>query len=591
MPSVFTSLSTLLKDVMVPLRQNFGVGDRMISFRRTFTAVLLAGGIGTAVAAEPADNIIKGALSDVARFEQQSQGLTAARKSNIRRILKLMTITRDRLDGSGNKSHESWRQADQRLKALRAQLEGLLAPAQAQQPSAKQPPAATDANPSAQPAQAQKPVQSGTNTGNAQQTDVRPLVSGERVRVKKLARDIANVRNGIVTEGPSHLQAPDNFAKLKKRFDQFTTALKRYPQLDDPDVQTARREYQALSEAATTEVARAKAQLAQLGNVQERLAKIDAVLRGTPLPESLSAPFSRADADQWVAAARELHPLAEQAKKELEQMAPIAYLPSTVGVPPQVPYDRSDLESLYGYADSQLKNLGRRLTETTAALDRAAEDTRSRMATINSHRDPTNARDLWVYLEEGKREEMHRQLDEMRLLVSSGVHFYEALGRETPAVHQNALDAVEEARTRFERSREIALSSSKLPDAASKDPALLTIAEETLARPDYEIGEHERLVINADLTSYENKSSEIDIDKVDLTLSGDLKLSGTQTTWTYKWDQFQVATAERQADGRFYVWYTTLKKFSSGGPTTPLNKWIVSGRFKQNEILEENLGE
>ena len=174
MPSVFTSLSTLLKDVMIALRQNFGVGDRMISFRRIFTAVLLAGGIGTAVATEPADNIIKGALSDVARFEQQSQGLTAARKSNIRRILKLMTITRDRLDGSGNKSHESWRQADQRLKALRAQLEGLLAPAQAQQPSAKQPsakqPAATDANPSAQPAQAQKPAQSGTNTGNAQQT-------------------------------------------------------------------------------------------------------------------------------------------------------------------------------------------------------------------------------------------------------------------------------------------------------------------------------------------------------------------------------------------------------------------------------------
>ncbi len=568
---------------MVTLWKFFGVGEQMFSLSRFLIAALFSVSIGGAFAAEPADNIIKGALTDVARFEQQAQGLTAARKSNIQRMLKLMTLTRGRLDSSANKDHESWQDADRRLKDLRAQLEGLLAPATAtESPS-------NAGKPATQPAQAQKPAEPQKPSTGAQQATVRPLVSGERVRVKKLARDIANVRDSIVTEGPSHLQARENFNKLKKRFDQFSAAIKRYPQVDDPDVQTARREYQALSEAATAEVARAQAQLKKLGNVQERLAKVDTVLRGTPLPDSLTAPFSRAEADQWVAAARKLHPIAEQAKKELQQMAPIAYLPFTVGVPPQVPYDREDLNRLYGYADAQQKNLGLRLKEMTAILDRDAEQMPGELAVINQDRDPADPQDQWVYIGEGKRAEMHERLDKRRARITSGVHLYEAMGRDVPAQHQAALQAIEDTRAAFERNRETALKASRLPDTASESSELLEIARETLARPDYEIGEHERLVINADLVSRENKSSEIDIDKVDVTLGGDLKLSGTQTTWTYKWQQFQVATAERETDGRYFVWYTTLKKFESGGPKTPLNKWIVSGRLKSNEILEGNI--
>ncbi|WP_282608762.1 hypothetical protein [Pelagibius sp. Alg239-R121] len=555
----------------------------MFRFHHYFAAILIFSAIGIVQAADPADNIIKNSLSDIVRFEQQAQGLTAARRSNVRRLLKLMTITRDRLDSSANQDHASWKEADQRLSGLRSQLKNLIEPATATTPQKVPSQSGTVGGQTTQPAQAK-----GRNSA-AQQPDVRPLVSGERVRVKKLARDLANVRDNIVTEGPSHLQAQQNLAQLKKRFDQFSAAIKRYPQIDDPDVQKARQEYQALSEAATAEVARAKAQLAQLGDVQQRLAKIEAALRGAPLPGVLDAPFTRAQADAWVAAGRKLHPVAQGAKKEIEQIAPIAYLPFTTGTPPHDAYDHTDLDRLYGFADSQLKDLGRQLEGMTVSLDRGIEDIRTSLAATNADRDPTNPSDLWVYLQEGMRDEMHKRLDEKRARVTSGIQFYESLGREPPAAHRQMLTAIEDAGTKFDQDRATALDTSKLPEAASKSSELLDVARTTLANPSYSIDNHERLVINADLASHETETSEIDIDKVDVTLGGDLKLSGTQTTWTYKWDQFQVSTVERQPDGIYYIWHTTLKNYSSGGPNTPLNKWIVAGRIKGNEILKENI--
>ncbi|VAV88054.1 hypothetical protein MNBD_ALPHA06-2104, partial [hydrothermal vent metagenome] len=80
-----------------------------------------------------------------------------------------------------------------------------------------------------------------------------PLVSGQKVRVKKMARDMAEVRQRIKTTGPSEFQDPQVVAKFQKRFTQFNNALARYPQLKDPDVIEARKQYNLLAQALTSE--------------------------------------------------------------------------------------------------------------------------------------------------------------------------------------------------------------------------------------------------------------------------------------------------------------------------------------------------
>ncbi|MDH3241543.1 MAG: hypothetical protein OEO83_12855 [Alphaproteobacteria bacterium] len=108
----------------------------------------------------PADNAIKSTRQDLTRLENQAKGLTPSRKANIKRLQRLVKITRQRLDGSANKSHPSWVETDARLSRLETALEAMLA-------GRKPAPA------SAAPSQAAKPAAPAT-APPAQQKTARP---------------------------------------------------------------------------------------------------------------------------------------------------------------------------------------------------------------------------------------------------------------------------------------------------------------------------------------------------------------------------------------------------------------------------------
>lgn len=69
-------------------------------------------------AAEPADNQIKGALYDTEKYEKQFGGQSSANPSSVNRSLKLLNLTRQRLDSSPNKTDASWIEANNRYNAL-----------------------------------------------------------------------------------------------------------------------------------------------------------------------------------------------------------------------------------------------------------------------------------------------------------------------------------------------------------------------------------------------------------------------------------------------------------------------------------------
>jgi hypothetical protein len=123
------------------------------------------------------------------------------------------------------------------------------------------------------------------------------------------------------------------------------------------------------------------------------------------------------------------------------------------------------------------------------------------------------------------------------------------------------------------------LEQVRLPRAATEDPELLRIAKEVLADPKSGAHAVRRIVVNANKVRREKKEGTITPGTV----------SATVEVFHYVWDEFQVATAE-QVGQEFWIHYTTLKFFHSGGSRTPLQRWVISGRFKSTPILEANIG-
>lgn len=411
----------------------------------------------------------------------------------------------------------------------------------------------------------------------ASKQPVPELVSGQRVRVKKLARDITNVRDSINTEGPSELQDPEIVAKYKKRLDQFTEAVKRYPQVEDPDVITARNEYSALRTTLQKEYERAKSQLEKLGDVPARLRQIENRDQEYPVPEVLKLPFNETQASTWLQASSKARTAAEFDFKQLQEIAPIAHLPEQTVSGRMTEYSFRDIDRLGRVVRSRFDSVQTGYQQTISNIDSRLQELGNQVqkgsASANAERVTQD----------------RANLDEMIAVAESSVILETVLQRTTESA-QAVLETVHQRRKDYDLDRENAIDKTRLPAAASTDPERLQIAEQIIAIPRYEFGEHGPIVLNtAEIKEHEKETSEIDIDKVDVSLSGDLTMSGTKTTWFYKWQQFQFAVPLREEGSDLWrIFYINAKYFTSGGPVTPLNEWISGGVVEGDLIREAN---
>lgn len=157
-----------------------------------------------------------------------------------------------------------------------------------------------------------------------------------------------------------------------------------------------------------------------------------------------------------------------------------------------------------------------------------------------------------------------------------GVDAPEAPDRDT----QQA--TLERAIEHLQKCAASALESVRLPQPASTDEKLLAVAAKTLARKDYGIAGWEKLVINAPLSHQVRREAWLKPGSAGRTLRLDY--------YEYAWDQYQVTTVERVGD-QLWMFANTLKLYSSGDPTTPVGRWILSRRIELTPILERNLGD
>jgi hypothetical protein len=421
------------------------------------------------------------------------------------------------------------------------------------------------------------------------QADVRPLVSGERVRVQRLTRDIESARQTLDQGGVAPFQDPAYVEKWRERQARFRAALAKYPQVEDPDVRAAAEklaEFEAMLEFGIRQGAK---QVGELGDVQSTLAGIEAELRQHRAPQWLAAPFDDAEAARWVAVAARAKQVALAAQERLQTIAASAHLPLNPGtVQSGAPYDRHDLDRLIRFAADTVAKVDAAVQETLANLKTGFEAQNSELDYYRGL-DPAKPADrMNAFLAEGAQASVYGALDRALAFANSVAAYQRAFGREPVAAVQGRIDEIRGLRERYAAQRSEALGASRLPEPSSTDAELVAIAERILAEPRYAFGRHGPVVLTTPgIVDREKQVSRAEIKDVDVSLSGTVTLSGTETTWIYRWQEFKFVTPLQDTDsGDWYLWWITAKRFSSGADSTPIGTWVSGAATKGDQILE-----
>ena len=422
----------------------------------------------------------------------------------------------------------------------------------------------------------------------------RPLVSGERVRVQKLSRDMENAMQTLNQAGVAPFQDPAHVRKWQQAIDRYRTAVRKFPQVDDPDVEAAAAKLAELENMVAFGMKEAGKQQSQLGDVQQILATIEQNLRTRRAPQWLPPPFGVDEARNWLRTAADAQKAAREALAELQRIAPTAHLPANPGtVQSGAPYDKQDLDRLMHFANGNLRDVDEALKQTTDALKTqfAAQD--SELAYYRALDPDNEAHRMNAFLKEGAEAEIYAGLDRHLALAQSLIAYQRAFGKEPTAATAARVDEIVALRRTYAANRTRAVGNSKLPEPKSTDTARIDIARQILAEPSYEFGEHGPVVLTTkDIVERQEQVSRAEIKDVDVSLSGTVTLSGTETTWNYKWEEFKFATPLKEKDSDdWYIWWITAKKYSSGWERTPIGEWVSGAATKGDLILKENFAQ
>ena len=549
------------------------MGKQIIRFLSIAVLLLTTGNFSIANAATAADSNIKGAIADIERYEKQFPDSASARASNIKRALKLLKLTRQRLDSSNNKSHDSWIEADERFKSLISKLQSKL-----------EKPATTTTTTTQQSTTQQSSAT--TNTSTTKST----LISQDHVRLKKLARDIESATDSLNTGGVKPFQDPAYVRKFEDASLKYQKSLNKYSSFqNDPGVQKASTALAKFNNMIQFGKDQAQPVLAELGDVQARLRNLENTIRQRPFPQHPPMPYKDTDIINWIKAAAPFRKVAIENYQTLAVIAEKAWLPNNSGVVQQgAKYDMNDVSRLQNSLRGDVEKIDGTVKQIELNLNAGIDQS---LQTIEwwDALDPKNEhQQVNNFIGESSEATAMEILNKELQLAEAALSFDQALNRKTIDQRKAWRDRVKTTIVNYQARRNQALNLSRMPKADSTDNSLIETALKTLEKPSYGAGKILRLLINSDKVTREEESSEIEIDEVDVSLSGKIEMSGTETTTFYKWEQYQVATAE-PVDNKFFIFYNTLKYYTSGASTTPLNRWILSNRIKGAEILEANI--
>jgi len=476
------------------------------------------------------DQLVKQALQRIEKYEGLVGSMQPGDVKTANTYLTNLKWAAKRLNASYDKTDQHYLAAVERYNAL---VQSIQAAASAGSPAPAPGAPALDL---AALQQLDKEIRNGAhNLGLLNVTHM-----GDAFRVGSVRKELAGLKQRLAAMPAEHAAVQEVAARFRAFEQQFATLHGQYT----ADIEAA-------------------------GDRNERMAALATKYDSKNQPAALRAPFEPAEVLAWGQNVRRF--------LEVEIPADLPFIDSLKGVAGVNGQRQSSLRHWVG--GTWVRNLQERKRsvgdQVRGGLVEAERNAQFVLAT-----DPNNPGHVANrILGEGSFDEQMQRLRRSLVAVDVAAAWDTAFGitdQREPREKTRAL--VESAMAHLREVAVTALEHVRVPVAASADEGLRKIAGETLAVEKYGVGDVVRLVINSDKQHREMSSGDIDVGTVRTTV----------TIYDYAWDEFQVCTVEKEGD-EHWLYYNTLKHYTSGGPTTPLNRWILSQRFKSTRILEANI--
>ena len=289
----------------------------------------------------------------------------------------------------------------------------------------------------------------------------------------------------------------------------------------------------------------------------------------TNIPRNLNPPFSRDAAMEFVKAIVVLKDSVEGDAKALES---IVYEKLTGADAGNTRYfnsqQKSTLSRLQDYAPKEIEQsikLSRESLKMNANfqlkfLERGATVDMSDRSAIATH--------LSDMLVKQRNEEFIRTLDVIDVAM-----FFDAQFGKGDQDYKKLKEQVLSWQIAHDKNLAKA-GDSVLPPKGIDDSELMKIAQNVLANEKYELPKAKRTIVVTRKKPQNRIEYSIEDDKV-------IRIER-------RWQEFQVATIEKH-DGKHYIYFNTLKYFTKGHSTTPLEKWVLGERFRSAPINESNI--
>lgn len=405
---------------------------------------------------------------------------------------------------------------------------------------------------------------------DAHRAKLKAAIVGKRVASLKetLQQQIDRV-NGLSATDFAVAETVDG---LRRDLDGLRADLAALAAPDDAGVVALGQDIAQVAGAIDQRAQSAGAATAQYGDVNARLAEIDGHARGVQVPPPLTGSATRDEAAAYGAA------IAGIRRQSAEDLAWLNGINGKVPLTPEQAESFNRSQNALAVVTPQ--QVDQSLLNSQAALDSAVQQGLT-YADLLNNADTGNADDQANLMTgAGKFEEYQKNLAAGLVAVDAAAALEAAVARGDAPDRGAQRAKIAAALEKYQASHGQALDSVRLPAARSTDTELIATAEEVLKRPEYGY-QWKRLVVNADLQHFDKMTGSIDENT-----SSDLVVS----VYHWVWDEFQVTTAEPR-DGKWYLYTNKLRRFTSGGPTTPTGRWILADRFEGSEILEANIAE
>ncbi len=305
-------------------------------------------------------------------------------------------------------------------------------------------------------------------------------------------------------------------------------------------------------------------------DIRAALAKIDRGLQSRPVPRPIYPPFEDGQIEKWIEDAALARKTILASQDYLPKFAKVDLGSNPGTVSQGAPYDNSDVQRMQRYATSQRAKSDKSYADMSKAMSDGLNGYQNEM---QYYKGPT----------------AEENFARLRAYGKAALAIEEGLGRDAakPKAFLKSLAGYE---SKLADANAATLENFKLPKAQSKDRKRLKAAKAILETKKYGFGDYGPIVLTTkEIVERERKDKEIEVEDVDVSLSGDVTWSGTETVWTYKWDEFKFVVPIKEDDSDdWYMWTITAKKFSSGGERTPIGKWVSGKSYKGSQILKKN---